>query len=108
MSIASPEQEVVDPSVDTFLSEQMDFEIICDIQALHLANPGYPPCKGDAAKWVAWRTTGCCGQGPAFRLVCDFCKKSYQNWMARQAFISCPNCGADTGGYARFTPLRKN
>lgn len=109
MSLAAPEQEVVDPSVDTSLFESMDFEIACDIGQLRqvLGSMGYPPCKGDPARWVAWRPMKCCGKGPKYRLVCDFCKGVYQRWMAHQAHISCPYCGQETGGYAQFTPLGK-
>lgn len=104
------ETKVIPPEVDVDTSclEEMEFEIACDIGQLrrqHEAS-GFPPCQGDPAKWVAWRV-GCCGQGAQYRLVCDFCKKVYQNWQAKQAVITCVHCGAVTGGFASFTPLNK-
>lgn len=106
MTSLAPEREVVDPQIDTSLLEGMDFEIACDILTLGASDPRYPRCQGDPAQWVAWRA-GCCGQGPRFRLLCDHCKKVYQNWLAHHACITCPYCHKETGGYVQFTPLGK-
>ena len=107
MTTVSPEREITIPDVEGVLSNAFDFEITCDISLLRLSIDGYPPCQGDPAKWIAWRTQGCCGQGPKYRLVCDFCKTAYQNWQAHHAAILCSFCGAETEGFATFTPLKE-
>ena len=96
---------VVEPTEQLSLFEMEEFEIPCDVSKMRVRD-GYPPCKGDPAKWVAWRPHRCPGW-PHYRLLCDFCKTTYQNWMARQARIICGGCRVETGGFASFTPLDK-
>lgn len=97
--------QAVTPAIE--LSEFEEIDIACDIYALRQKHEaaGYPPCKGDPARWVAWRAN-CCPEGPRYRLVCDHCKRVYQNWMAKWARIVCVHCHQETGGYCDFTPLR--
>lgn len=102
MTVMSPE-EIEQISLDEF----EDIEVPCDISKLKYEADGYPPCKGDPARWIAYRTTGCCGRTPNHRLVCDFCKRVYQKWMAMHAVISCAACGQETGGFIHYEPLRK-
>lgn len=89
------------------LSEFEDVEIPCDISKLRsraMSSSGLPDCPDYPAKWVGWRSCPC---GIKYRLVCDFCKNAYQIWTAKQASISCVDCGEDTGGFHHFTPLVK-
>lgn len=105
MTTQAPEREQVDPGYNEDYFEQFEFDVACDIGGLRINDSAYPPCKGDPARWVAWRPN-CCGKGPQYRVVCDFCKKVYQRWQAHQAHISCPYCNTDTGGFVSFTPLK--
>lgn len=100
-------QASLDEEVFTFDVEDMDWEIPCDIGKLGLGVPGYPMCMGEPAQWIGLRAN-CCPQGPRYRLVCDHCKSVYQRWQARQASIVCGICGAETGGFLDFVPLRKS
>lgn len=99
MAVATP-----DSTTETFVLEDAEFDIACDISGLRVRS-GYPPCKGDPARWVAWRPN-CCAAGPRYRLICDYCKTVYQNWIAKQAYIVCNSCGRENGGYHTFTPLK--
>lgn len=107
MSVATPETEVA--SDDLLLDNlDADWEIVCDIPALIRANgAGFPYCQENPARWVAWRPN-CCTAGPRYHLVCDLCKTTYQRWQAKNAVIVCTYCGAETGGFAAFTPLGKS
>ena len=105
MTIAHPEQEVRHHhEVEEMGLEAWD--IPCDIPARTRAHniPGYPKCKGESARWVAWRAN-CCPGSPRYLLVCDFCKDVYQRWIARDAYIACGDCGEYTGGFVKFTEL---
>lgn len=103
MSTMSPER--TDAGIEPVEFEAFEFEIICDIAEKRNVDPDWPACRGDAARWVAWRPK-CCPQAPQYRLICDRCKAVYQAWMARQAFIYCGFCGNETGGFVSFTPLK--
>lgn len=96
-----------EPDQITDLSEQMEWEIMCDIHALNPA-PGYPRCPGHKAEWIAWRSAPC-GCPPGYRLVCTDCKEVYQQWMTEHQTraITCGMCDAETGGFSKFEPLRK-
>lgn len=101
MSAISPER--VEP--ETLEFESVEFDIVCDISSLRNVSPDFPRCQGGAARWVAWRPN-CCPESPRYRLVCDDCKKVYQAWQAKNAYIYCGYCGEDTGGFISFTPLK--
>lgn len=101
MTAVMPEQDI-----ETFVFEDAEFEIVCDISSLKLQDWGFPNCPGDPATWIAWRP-GCCTNSVRYRLICDSCKAVYQKWQARQAAIHCGACGQETGGFVDFTPLRK-
>ena len=96
-----PEQDI-----ETFLFEDSEFEIVCDISSLRKGGWGYPKCLGDPAVWIGWRP-GCCPGSPRYRLLCDRCKTVYQKWVAQNAAIYCSTCGQETGGFVDFTPLKK-
>lgn len=104
------EAQVVPPEVDvdTSVLENMEFEIACDVSKLRaqLEAAGLPPCKDEPAQWIGLRPN-CCASSPRYRLLCDFCRKVYLNWQAKQAAISCPHCGTVTGGFLDFIPLHK-
>lgn len=100
MSVIAPEHVE-----STELFESFEFEIICDIAEKRQVSPEWPACKGDAARWVAWRPN-CCPDSPRYRLICDRCKSIYQAWAAKQAFIYCGYCGNETQGFVSFTPLK--
>jgi hypothetical protein len=101
MTVQLPER--VDP--ETLSIEDLDFEVVCEIASLRSeGETQFPPCRGDAARWVAWRAN-CCPGSPRYRLLCDYCKSVYQAWMAKQAYLWCGVCGAETGGFISFTPL---
>lgn len=103
MSVQSPER--VDPDVMTFESEEFDIE--CDIAVARRGGfpGGFPVCNGDPARWVAWRPN-CCPGSPKYRLICDKCKTTYQNWIAHNAYMYCGTCMSQTGGFIAFTPLK--
>jgi hypothetical protein len=103
MSVSSPER--VDADLEPMLFEAFEFEIVCDIAELSHEAPGFPACRGDAARWVAWRPA-CCPQAPRYRLLCDRCKAIYQAWEAKNAYIWCGICGNETGGFLAYTPLK--
>lgn len=101
MSVALPEQ---DEKIDYDLSEFEDIEIPCDVMKMvRRGDYGLPPCKDEPAEWVGWRACPC---GIKYRLVCDHCKKVYQEWARQNSSIVCSNCGGDTGGFHTFTPLK--
>lgn len=103
MTVQLPER--VEP--DTINLENFEFEVVCDIATAraHGDGTGFPPCKGEPARWVAWREAKC-GHGPRYRLICDFCKQYHQNQIARGTFFYCGQCGQEAGPYVAFTPLK--
>lgn len=85
--------------------ESAEFDIECDIAVARRVDPGgFPVCNGDPARWVGWRPN-CCPDSPRYRLLCDKCKRTYQNWAAKNAFVYCGTCGSYTGGFLAYTPL---
>lgn len=101
MSAAAPER--VEP--ETISLEQYEFDVCCDMATLCKEDSGYPQCPGNPAKWVAWRQRAC-GHGPAYRLICDDCRKHYLIGAARGAWYECRVCGRETGPFIAYTPLK--
>lgn len=96
--------EIQDPDLDLESLADHEFDIICDVHKM-VGLGDVSPCKGDPAKWIGWRVN-CCPQSPTYRLLCVFCKRTYQNWQAQGRFITCVHCGTETGGYISYTPLK--
>lgn len=72
--------------------EEHDFEIACEIYARRQQDPvGWPLCLGEPARWIAWKHCPC-GRGPRYLLICDRCKATYSNWIARGALFTCAYC----------------
>jgi len=99
MSVILPER--VDPQ--TLNLHDFEFEVVCEIAALRPEHPAFPKCKGDPARWVGWRAN-CCPTSPRYRLLCDFCKQTYQNWFAKGAFVYCGDCLQECE-FLAYTPL---
>lgn len=100
VGLADPE---TDWHVDSLEDLDEHWRIPCEIPALSRQHGGgYPHCDGEPAVWIAWKV-GCCG--PNHRLVCESCRKVYENWKAHQASIVCGACKTETGGFVRYTPL---
>ena len=84
-----------------------DWEIACEVPArAEQIGKGTPRCLGDPAKWVGWRAN-CCPESPKYLLICDVCKNVYEQWIAANAYLTCGDCGAHTGGFVSFTELNK-
>lgn len=102
MSVATPEGAV--GTTPTSL-EEYEWEIPCDVPGLIRAayyEWAGPVCKGDPARWGAIR--GCCG---AVTLLCDSCKREYQELTAAGAMHTCVLCEAPHSSYVSFEPLRR-
>ena len=97
----------VEHDVDTIEHLDAEWDVACEVQARAAAiGGGTPRCLGDPAQWVAWRAN-CCPESPRYMLICDVCKNVYDAWIAANAFITCGDCGTQTGGFVAYTELNK-
>lgn len=97
MTVALPEQDEI-----VGLSSFEEFEIPCEVPSFTDDHK----CQGDPAEWVAFRRV-ICPCGIIVRIVCNVCKEDYQRMMAQFAYIQCPRCETETGGFSRFERLVK-
>lgn len=72
-----------------------EWEIPCDIPQRNQLSPGgWPPCKGDPARWVAREVCDCRPPAkPRYTLLCDHCKNTYEDWFRQGLTLSCIWCG---------------
>lgn len=97
----------VEQGVEGLVHLDGEWEIACEVPARAAAiGRGTPKCLGDPAKWVAWRVN-CCPESPKYLLICDICKNTYEAWLAGNAYITCGDCGKQTGGFISYTELNK-
>lgn len=83
-----------------------EFEAECEVPARsRQIKGGMPKCPGRPATWVAWKDS-CCNAAPRYLLMCDECKRTYQAWMAAAGYITCGDCGRESG-YVLYTELNK-
>jgi hypothetical protein len=99
----------VEVGADPYTLEHLDFdyEAACEIpERARQIKGGTPMCNGNPAEWVGWRAN-CCPTSPRYLLICSPCKRVYQAWIATAGYITCGDCGAETGGFISFTELNR-